>query len=258
VALGRGAIGALAARGRCAAPVALAFCDPASHRRVTQLDPHDFAALRSTAVQTIVYLVRHGVTDWHREGKLTGQRDIALDDDGLAQGERAAQALATVPIAEVLSSPLLRALQTAEIIGRRFGIEVARDPRLTDIRVGAWEGMTYDQIATSEDYRRFLSDPTVERIPGGEHLEEVRRRAAAAIEQALTDNPSGDGICVVTHAGIIRLLVCHYLGAPLGTYHRIRVSPGSVTALGFAGDGSTPRVLAVNWTGDLATVVHGR
>jgi broad specificity phosphatase PhoE len=209
-------------------------------------------------VQTIVYLVRHGVTDWHREGKLTGQRDIALNDDGVAQGDRAADALGTVPIAEVLSSPLLRALQTAEIIGRRFSIEVARDPRLTDIRVGAWEGMSYDQIAMSDEYRRFLADPLAERIPGGEQLEEVRRRAVSAIEQALTDNPSGDGICVVTHAGIIRLLICHYLGAPLGTYHRVRVSPGSVTAVGFAGDGSTPRVLAVNWERDLAAAVHGR
>jgi broad specificity phosphatase PhoE len=207
-------------------------------------------------LQTTVYLVRHGVTDWHREGKLTGQRDVALNDDGVAQGEAAAAALSGVPISEVLSSPLLRALQTAEIIGRRFGIEVARDPRLTDIRVGQWEGMSYAQISASEEYRRFIADPAAERIPGGERLDEVRRRAVSGIEQALADNPSGDGIAVVTHAGVIRLLVCHYLGAPLGCYHRIHVGPGAVVALGFPGDGSAPRLLAVNVQTDLTHIAQ--
>lgn len=202
-------------------------------------------------MDTKVFLVRHGITDWHREGKLLGQRDIALNEEGLAQAEHAAEGVAGLQIAEVLSSPLLRALQTAEIIGKRTGIEIARDPRLVDFRVGKWEGMTYQQISASDEYQRFLADPFSERIPGGESLQEVRRRAVSAIEQALEDNPTGEHICVVTHAGVIRVLLTHYIGSPPANYHRIRVSPGSVSVLSFAGDGQPPRVLAINWCREL-------
>ena len=179
-------------------------------------------------MDTKVFLVRHGITDWHREGKLLGQRDIALNEEGLAQAERAADGLSHLEIAEVISSPLLRALQTAEIIGKRSGIEIARDPRLLDFRVGKWEGMTYEQISASEEYQRFLADPFSERIPGGESLQEV-----------------------ITHAGVIRVLLTHYIGSPPANYHRIRVSPGSVSVLSFAGDNQPPRVLSVNWCHEL-------
>jgi broad specificity phosphatase PhoE len=205
-------------------------------------------------LDTKVFLIRHGVTDWHRDGKLLGQRDIPLNDDGRAQAERAAEGLDGIPIAEVISSPLLRALQSAEAIGERVGIEVARDPRLTDLRVGKWEGRPYDDIAATEEYQSYLADPLTQRIPGGESLGEVQRRATAAIEQALADNPSGDAIAVVTHAGVIRILLAHYLGSAAGNYHRIRVSPGSISVLSFADDRELPRVLAVNWCPSLANI----
>jgi broad specificity phosphatase PhoE len=173
---------------------------------------------------------------------------MALNAEGLEQAAAAAEGLAGAHIAEVISSPLVRALQTAELIGKKFGIEVARDPRLIDFRVGRWEGMTYDDIEASPEYQRFLANPLSERIPGGENLGEVETRAVAAIDQALEDNPSGDAIAVITHAGIIRVLLAHYLGSPAANYHRIRVSPGSVSVLSFADDRELPRVLAVNWT----------
>ncbi len=211
--------------------------------------------LSSPVVDTQVLLVRHGVTDWHREGKLLGHRDIALSDEGLAQARSAAEALAGLRIAEVISSPLLRALQTAELIGARFGIEIARDPRLIDFRVGQWEGMRYADIAASSEYNRFITDPLSESIPGGENLAAVRQRAVAAIDQALEDNPTGDAIAVITHAGIIRVLLTHYLGSPAANYHKLRVVPGSVSVLSFDGDDQTPRVLAINWCAGLEPVV---
>jgi phosphoserine phosphatase len=205
-------------------------------------------------LDTKVFLIRHGVTDWHRDGKLLGQRDIPLNEEGRAQAERAAAGLDGIAIAEVLSSPLLRALQTAEAIGERARIEVARDPRLTDFRVGKWEGRTYGDIAATEEYQRYLADPLTERIPGGESLQEVQQRATAAIEQALADNPSGDAIAVVTHAGVIRILLAHYLGSAPANYHRIRVSPGAISVLAFADDRELPRVLAINWRPVLAGI----
>jgi len=207
-------------------------------------------------LETRVFLIRHGITDWHREGRVLGQRDIALNDEGLEQARAAAAALTDAPIVEVISSPLVRALQTAELIGQTFGIEVARDPRLIDLRVGKWEGMTYEEVAAHSEYKEFIQDPLSERIPGAESLSDIKTRAVAAIEQAIEDNPSGDAIAVVTHAGIIRVLLTHYLGSPPANYHRIRVAPGSVSVLSFADDRELPRVVAVNWVASLAGVLE--
>jgi len=180
-----------------------------------------------------------------------GQRDIPLSDAGITQAEHAAAALRGLKMSEVLSSPLQRAIQTAEIIGQGAGIEVARDPRLIDFQAGKWTGMTYADVARNEEYQRFIQQPESERIPGGESLEDVRRRAVAAIDQALRDNATGDALAIVTHAGIIRVLITHYMGSAPANYHRVRVSPGSISILGFADDRQLPRVLAVNLVGSI-------
>jgi broad specificity phosphatase PhoE len=201
----------------------------------------------------MVFLVRHGVTAWHRDRKVLGHRDIPLDAAGTAQSEAVADALAGIKIADVIASPLVRAVQTAEVIGRRFGIQVARDPRFIDFRVGKWEGMTYDDIAASPDYQKFLADPMSERIPGGgESMADIRKRAVGGVEQSLEDSPSGDGIVIVTHAGIIRVLLTYYAGSSPANYHRIRVSPGSVSVLAFSDDRQLPRILATNWCSKLS------
>lgn len=211
------------------------------------------------AVETRVFLIRHGVTSWHGERRLLGrQKDLALSAEGVDQAERAAGYLAGITLGEVISSPLQRAMQTAQIIGERFAIEIARDPRLSDFDVGDWAGMGHDQIRALPEYAAFLANPAAERIPGGENLEEVRRRAVAAIEQALEDNPSGDVIAVVTHSGVIRVLLAHYLGSALASYHRLSVAPGSVSVLAFSDDRGLPRILAINATAPLAALVAPR
>ena len=206
-------------------------------------------------MDTKVFLVRHGVTDWHRENRVLGQRDIPLNAQGVAQAGTIADALATMKIADVISSPLIRAVQTAEVIGKRFHIQVARDPRFIDFRVGKWEGMSYADISASPEYQRFLADPMSERIPGGENMADIRKRAVGAVEQSLEDAPSGDGIVIVTHAGLIRVLLTHYAGSNPANYHRIRVAPGSVSILSFSDDKQLPRILAINWRGTLLEVI---
>jgi broad specificity phosphatase PhoE len=202
-------------------------------------------------LETTVFLIRHGVTAWHAEGRVLGQRDIPLSQPGIVQAEEAAAALRGVKMSEVLSSPLQRAIQTAEIIGQETGIEIARDPRLIDFQLGKWTGMTYADVAKNEEYQRFVQQPESERIPGGESLEDIRRRAVAAVDQALRDNATGDALAIVTHAGIIRVLITHYMGSRPANYHRVRVSPGSISILGFTDDRQLPRVLAVNLVGSI-------
>jgi broad specificity phosphatase PhoE len=205
----------------------------------------------------MVFLVRHGVTEWHREGKVLGQRDIPLSAEGVEQSRAIAQSLSSMKIADVISSPLVRAVRTAELIGDHFGIQVARDPRFIDFRVGKWEGMKYEDISASPEYQRFLADPMSERIPGGgEHMQDIRKRAVGGLEQSLEDSPSGAGIVIVTHAGIIRVLLSYYVGSNPANYHRIRVNPGSVSVLSFSDDKQLPRILAMNWLGSLEDVLQ--
>jgi broad specificity phosphatase PhoE len=206
-------------------------------------------------VITTVFLIRHGVTDWHRDRKVLGQRDVPLNPEGLLMATKLRDALAGLPIHDVISSPMLRAVQTAEIIAKAFGTEIARDPRLADFRVGKWEGMGYDDVAASAEYQRFVADPMAEKIPGGEGLGQIRDRAIGAVEQALRDAPAGESLAIVTHAGIVRVVLAHYLGTNLAHYHRLRVSPSSVSVLAFGDDRTPPRVLAINWRGSLKEVL---
>jgi phosphoserine phosphatase len=207
-------------------------------------------------LQTRVFLIRHGVTPWHAQGRVHGQgSDVPLSPDGIEQAEAAAALLAGVKLGEMLSSPLQHAVQTAEIIGRQVGIAVGRDPRLTDFGLGPWTGKSYAEIAASDEYRQFLHNPEAIKVPGGESLEIVERRAVAAVEQALSDSPTGDAVALVTHAGVIRVLLAHYMGSSPSNYHRIRVSPGSLSILSFADDRELPRVLAVNLTSSLSGVL---
>jgi len=204
-------------------------------------------------VPTWLYLIRHGLTAWHKEGRLLGQRDLPLDPDGVAQAEAVGRALADQPIAEVVASPLLRAVQTAEVVGKGRGIEVARDARLTDLALGPWEGRPAAEVTTTADWRRVMAVPE-HRAPGGESLRELAIRARGAIDQILDDNPAGASIAVVTHGAVVRSLVLHYLEAPLESYAQLAVAPGSITAIAFAGAGAT--VATVGWTPDFRRVTH--
>lgn len=166
-----------------------------------------------------------------------------------------AEVLSTIEINEVLSSPLLRAAETAEAIAGSHGIEIARDPRLTNLHVGRWEGRTYTDLDNDTDYRTFVTDPLAASIPGGETLRAMRDRLAASVSQALEDNQIDSNIVMVTHAGPVRVLLAHFLGVSLGMYHRLRVAPGAVSVLRFSSDLETPRVVAINFGGTLASLL---
>lgn len=204
-------------------------------------------------MDTKVFLIRHGDTDWHEQGKLLGRRDRPLSDRGRAQSERMLAALGGVDIREVIASPLQRAVHTAELIGKRYQMDIARDSRLMDMHLGSWEGKTRAELADAPEYQQFLRDPHTAPIPGGENLEQVRRRAVAGIRQVLEDSAAGDSVAVVTHSAIIRALLIHYMSAPPATFHRLRISAGSASVLAFSHD-DVPRILAVNWCPGLADV----
>jgi broad specificity phosphatase PhoE len=199
---------------------------------------------------TTLFLVRNADTDFSRDHRVAGRREIGLSAAGRAQAAALATQLTDVGLSEIMSSPLPRAVETAELLAAPLGLGVVRDPRLVDFAAGQWEGRSHAEVGASPEYQRFLVNPVDESIPGGERLIDVRDRIVAAVSQALADNELGANILIVSHAGPLRVLLAHYLGMNLVHYHRLRLSPASLSVLRFDSEAGVPRVLTMNCNAD--------
>ena len=193
-------------------------------------------------------LVRHGQSVFNVENKLPGQLpNVPLTDEGRRQAHQAAIALSGLRLSSVVSSPLERARETAEIIARGWGLPVREEPRLMDTDIGAWAGKTIGEVAKEDpNWAKFLEKPT-EPPEGIEGFEQVRARAVAVIEAQRSDPDAGDDVVVVAHADVIKLIIAHYTGAPLNGARFIVIGNASISALAFT-DGYAPALVAVNWT----------
>ncbi len=207
-------------------------------------------------MSSTVFLVRSGETRWHADGKLPGRRNIGLSEVGLRQAKGASALLGSLEIKDFMSSPLARAMDTAEIIARHHPLTPGRDARLTDVDIGkAWEGKTLRSLEQDNAFQDMLRGKTTA-YPDGEDLEVARRRMVAAIQQAVADNISGANIVVVSHAATIQLALTHYLDMPLSSYQRLLLNPGSVSALTIDADLGLPKIIGINWTSTAEVMVN--
>ena len=161
-----------------------------------------------------VLLVRHGRTVLNAENRLRGRLDPELDAVGLAEADALAQELAAREPARVVSSPLRRAVQTAEAIARRAGVRVQVDRGLIDRDYGSWAGHTKDELID-----RWGS---VDAAPGVERPEHVLYRACVVLVQQL-DFLGPHPVVLVSHDAVTRALLAHLdpnLGPPSGIDQR--------------------------------------
>jgi len=155
-------------------------------------------------------LVRHGVTDWNREGRFQGHLDPPLGDDGHAEAQLLAERLAADPAvrpARIISSSLARATQTADAIGVAVGVAVEPDPRLIEIGQGEWEGRTHEELAVADAdrYAQWRRDAGIRQPPGGEPIESATARVSALLDE-LEPGPGAWPVCLVSHGGTLRVL----------------------------------------------------
>ncbi|GAC1328343.1 MAG: histidine phosphatase family protein [Mycobacteriales bacterium] len=169
-----------------------------------------------------IVLVRHGRTSWNAAGRLQGQLDPPLDDTGVAEAAAAAEVLATLPVAAVVASDLQRAAATAGPLARLLGRPATLDPRLREIGLGAWQGLTIDEarLTFPAEYDGWRHGVDVRR-GGGETYAEVARRTLPAIEAALGDVPPGQVLVVVTHGGTARAAIGALLGLAPALWSRL-------------------------------------
>lgn len=185
-------------------------------------------------------LVRHGVTDWNREGRWQGQLDPPLSESGRIEATRLAQRIGSDPElrpARILSSTLARALETAQIIGPGIGVIVEGEPRLIEIGAGEWEGRTHAELE-ADDADRYLAwraSGGVGQPPGGEPIEAATRRVTELLEE-LTDGEAAPTL-LVSHGGTLRI-VARLLFDLGGDRHRaLDVDNASISVAARMGDG---------------------
>jgi broad specificity phosphatase PhoE len=170
-----------------------------------------------------VVIWRHGQTAWNAERRFQGQLDIDLDDVGFAQAARAATLLAGLAPSAIVSSDLMRARHTAGALAELTGLQVTTDRRLREIEIGAWQGLTFDEVAVRFPAEAMAwRDGGEGRRGGGETLIEVGDRAVAAVSDGLVALDDEDGTLVVaTHGASGRAIVASLIGLPTSSWRAL-------------------------------------
>ncbi|NSW90104.1 MAG: histidine phosphatase family protein [Firmicutes bacterium] len=193
-------------------------------------------------------IVRHGETDANSEGVLLGCTDVSLNRRGIQQVKRAAKKLRELKVdrvEDIYSSPLKRAVQTAEIIGNELGCKkIIYSDDLKERNFGDWEGLTVEEISRlyENEYRLWINDVDY-CMKNGEEVYEMKERIKSFTKRLIDSSKDdkytdthkrehGTGQCthiIVTHLGCIRYMLAFLLGLPDEYSWRFRVGTGSLT-----------------------------
>lgn len=206
--------------------------------------PEPFAGEAALEPPTRLYLLRHGVTAHTPERRFSGRNDLVLTEEGRAQIQAAAARLAALgSITAVLSSPLHRARESAEIVGDALHLPVDVDDDLTEMDFGDFEGLTGVQAHSThpEQLAAFRSSPDIE-TPGGESISHVSARMHRFLARIRMEHEGRD-VAVVTHMTPIKVLVCMALDVGLSAVNRFFLAPAGLSTLEWYGDGRASVIL---------------
>jgi broad specificity phosphatase PhoE len=169
-----------------------------------------------TGTPVRILLARHGETVFNVEGRWQGQSDSPLTERGVAQAEQLALALANERVAAVYASDLGRAFKTAEHVAAPHGLQVVSDPRLREIDVGDWTGLSRAEIMAidGERLQAWAERPATVKHPNGEGLGEAQSRALSFFAERMPAH-AGDTVVVITHGAIGQAILVHSMGGSL-------------------------------------------
>ena len=209
-----------------------------------------------------VLLVRHGETNWNKEGRFQGQIDIPLNERGWAQAEAAGNFLSDVAVDRAFASSLARPRQTAEAILKQQAADlpITSCPGLVEIGHGAWEGCLEQEIRDGwpELLAAWQSKPHTVEMPGegGETIQQVWERSVAAWQEIIDGLEDGETALVVAHDAVNKTILCHLLGLGPQDIWAVKQGNGGVSVIDFAPGGEGDHVIAsLNLTGHLGGVL---
>jgi broad specificity phosphatase PhoE len=178
-------------------------------------------------------LARHGETVWNVEKIYRGRTDVNLDEVGIKQAELLGKYLSNWELEAIYSSPLKRALDTANIVARyqKIGVHVAEG--LVDFDYGEWQSLPEEEAKRLYPtlHNEWHNNPHKVKMPGGESLEDVRKRAVAIVNDVL---PKYQGsILLVSHRVVNKVLICSLLGLDNSHFWNINLDVGGITIFNY-------------------------
>ncbi len=205
---------------------------------------------------TTLILIRHAHTDW-ADKKLAGWLpDVHLNEHGRKQAEDLIERLKDVAFAAIYSSPLERAIETAQPLAQARGLKIVRTPGLGEVKYGDWQGHSLKVLSQKKEWRIVQIAPGGFHFPNGESFREMQHRAISAVEKIVVDHPK-DTVILFSHGDVIKAIVAYYSGIALDNFQRIAISPASISVIDVGPFGA--RLGRLNDTGPLRTNhAHGK
>ena len=180
-----------------------------------------------------IILARHGETAWNAEEVFRGRIDVELNETGIRQAQLLAGYLSDVKIDAVLSSPLKRALKTAETVAGYHELEVEIAPGLIDLDFGEWQGLPHLEVKEkyNELYQEWVHNPGRVVLPGGESLDDVKKRAAGVVDKVVSGYVNA--VVLVSHRVVNKVLICALLGLDNSHFWNIRQDTCGITTFNY-------------------------
>jgi len=165
---------------------------------------------------TTLHLIRHGQTNWNLEGRIQGQTDSILTNNGLQQAQQRALELRDIPFTAAYSSSSIRAHDTAKAILQHHDVSLSLRDDMREIFLGSWEGNLYKdiEIQQPDNHRHFLKDPSCFNLDGAETFYQVQERASAALNTIVSQHPEEE-VLLVSHGVWIKTILAHIEKRPM-------------------------------------------
>jgi len=197
----------------------------------------------------LLYLIRHGETDWNVEQRCQGFSDSPLNATGKKQAEAIARHLSGTRVEAIYSSTLSRAYETAQIISKYHDASVEAMDALRELNQGEFEGLPLTELVESHaDFlERWLREPADLVVPGGESLRQMQDRAWSALENIVERHADGN-VVVVAHNLCIMALLCRITKLDLTDFRRLRQDVGAINVVEFGGRWPHPVLVHMNDT----------
>jgi phosphoserine phosphatase len=204
-------------------------------------------------------LVRHGETQWNREGRFQGQIDIPLNDNGRVQASQAGEFLKTVSIDAAVTSSMSRPKETAELILKHHPhVQLQTTEILWEISHGLWEGKLESEIEAGYPglLQEWQTKPETVQMPEGENLDDVWRRAVEGWSAIVQAAKPGTTTLVVAHDAINKAILCYLAGLPAASFWNFKQGNGAVSVIDYNyGPDAPPMIRAANITSHLGGVL---
>ena len=206
-----------------------------------------------------IILVRHGETDWNKQGRFQGQIDIPLNKNGKSQAKAAGEFLKNYTIQKAFSSSLSRPKETAQIIlSEHPGIEISFKDNIKEIGHGEWEGKLESEIKTDwpDLLKTWKISPEKVQMPKGENITEVSTRSVIGWNEICKDLKNGETALVVAHDAVNKTILCHLLGLMPSKIWMIKQGNGGITVIDLAEEKGQPdQITCLNITSHLGGII---